>query len=106
VELRQMRPIIRTAAQEADTADGPSDLDAAIEDLIDTPERTIQEAYENTVEMVVEAGKFARQCDILLARLDRLLRKADSEEDRQTVIAAVRALRGALEARLPEASEQ
>ena len=102
VELRRVRPIITVAASEAGSPEGTSDLDDFILDLIQTKERTIQEAYENTVEMIVEAKKFAQRCRLLIVSLDRLMKKAQSEDDRELVISAVRGLVDALNIRFVE----
>jgi ParB/RepB/Spo0J family partition protein len=99
VELRDVRPIIAVAAQEAGAPEEPSDLDPAIEELIEDRNRTIRETYERTVEMVVEAEKFARQCELLVEKFDRLMRKAQDKADRDLVMAAVRRLGQQLQAR-------
>jgi ParB/RepB/Spo0J family partition protein len=100
VELRNMRPIIRTAAAEALDTASTSDLDHVIEELITDPLKTIQEAYEETVEMVVEAERFIRQSQLVVLRLDRVLAKAGNETEREPVFVAVRQLVDQLEARL------
>jgi vacuolar-type H+-ATPase subunit H len=100
VDLRLMRPIINIAMEEAQGPEGTSDLDAVIESLIKDREQTIQEAYENTVEMVVEADKFARQCQQLVARYDRLIAKAQTDEDIEMVEQAIKALQNERRLRL------
>jgi ParB family chromosome partitioning protein len=105
VELRRISSIIRIAAQEAGSPEADSDLDEAIAELINVPERTIQETYENTVEMVVEAEKFARQCDLLIKRFDRLAARAETNEDRELVISSARDLLTGLAERIDVASE-
>lgn len=100
VDLRKVRPIINVAMQEAGGPEGTSDLDDVITQLVEDPATTVEEAYENTVEMVVEAGKFARQCRSLVARYDRLLAKVHSEDDRAMIVSAVERLIGDLNARL------
>ena len=100
VELRNVRPIIALAVKEAGAPEAESEFDVEIERLIEVPERTIQEAYEETVEMVVEADKFARQCGQLLKRFDRLMNKAQSEEDRELVRTSARDLVSDLTTRL------
>lgn len=99
VELRKMGPIISIAAEEAG-ADGQSDLDQAIEELITVPDRTIEETYEQTVEMVVEADRFARQCEMLIRRFDRLVERAADNDERDLVVNALTDLRAAIEERL------
>jgi ParB family transcriptional regulator, chromosome partitioning protein len=100
VELRRVSQIIGVAADEAGGPEGTSDLDIEIEALIREPDRTIQETYERTVEMVIEAGKFARQCDLLVQRFDRLMLRADSDEDRALVVQSIQALVHQLDERL------
>jgi len=101
VDLRKMRPIINVAMQEAGGPEAASDLDSVITQLVENPATTIDEAYENTVEMVVEAGKFARQCRSLIARYDRLVAKAHSDDERQMIVDAVQRLVTDLTSRLP-----
>ena len=100
VELRRMKPIIGIAAKEAGGPAGESDLDAAIVSLIEEREQTIQETYEQTVEMVVEADKFSRQCQQLVAKYDRLIVKAESEEEQRIIGEAVVTLIEAFKSRL------
>lgn len=100
VELRDVRPIISAATKQAGGPQGASELDAAIEDLIRTPERTIRETYENTVEMVVEAEKFAKQCRAIVCRFDLLMGRAQADEDREMVARAVQSLVAELSKRM------
>ena len=100
VDLRQVRPIIKVAADEAASPDAKSDLDNAIVELIQKPAQTIQATYENTVEMVVEAEKFGRQCAQLVTRFDRLMRKTKDEDERELVLNSVQNLVSSLQRRL------
>jgi ParB family chromosome partitioning protein len=100
VDLRQVRPIIKVAADEAASPDAKSDLDNAIVELIQKPAQTIQATYENTVEMVVEAEKFGRQCAQLVKRFDRLMRKTKDEDERELVLNSVQNLVSSLQRRL------
>jgi ParB/RepB/Spo0J family partition protein len=100
VELRKLRAIINAAVQDAGGPDESSEFDDAIISLIKNRERTIQEAYEDTVEMVVEADKFSRQCQQLIGRFDLLIRKAQSEEDREIIFEALSSLRSEIDERL------
>ena len=54
VALRKISPIINYAAQDAEDGN-ESVLDETIRDLVNTPERSIDEAYEDTVQIMVEA---------------------------------------------------
>lgn len=100
IELRKLRSIIDVAAQEAGGPEGVSDFDSAIVNLIKDRQRTIQEAYEDTVEMIVEADRFSRQCKQLVAKFDRLLSKAQTEEDRELIVNSIRGLREEIDDRL------
>ncbi|HEY4281622.1 MAG TPA: ParB/RepB/Spo0J family partition protein [Chthoniobacterales bacterium] len=100
VDLRQVRPIIKVASEEASSPEAKSDLDGAIVELIERPKQTIQATYENTVEMVVEAEKFGRQCAQLVKRFDRLMRKTKDAGDKKLVINSVESLVSSLRKRL------
>jgi ParB family transcriptional regulator, chromosome partitioning protein len=100
VDLRQVRPIIKVASEEASSPEAKSDLDSAIVGLIEKPKQTIQSTYENTVEMVVEAEKFGRQCAQLVKRFDRLMRKTKDEDEKKLVLNGVENLVSALRKRL------
>jgi ParB/RepB/Spo0J family partition protein len=106
VELRQIRQIIKVAQDEAGDANAKSDLDSAIVELIEKPEQTIQETYENTVEMVVEAEKFGRQCDQLVERFDRLIKKTNDNKDRNDVLRSIQRLHVELQKRLNHFSKE
>ena len=59
VSLRKMSPIIRFAAQDARThEDDTSTIDASIRALIEQPDATIDDAYEDTVQMMVEVDSW------------------------------------------------
>ena len=85
VSLRDVRPIIKLAAAEAEEVDADSILDEAIRDLIKNPNATIQDAYEDTVMVIVEADKLQRRSDNMLKAFRRLLENARSDEERSHV---------------------
>ncbi|MYC66867.1 MAG: ParB/RepB/Spo0J family partition protein [Acidobacteriia bacterium] len=85
VSLRNVRPIINLAAEDAGEVDADSVLDVAIRDLIKNPDATIQDAYEDTVMVIVEADKLQRRSDNMLKAFERLLDKARSDEERTHV---------------------
>jgi len=85
VSLRDVRPIIRLAAEEAEDVTGESVLDDAIRELINNPDATIQDAYEDTVMVIVEADKLQRRSDNMLKAFSRLFEKAHSDEERAHV---------------------
>jgi ParB family chromosome partitioning protein len=106
VELRQIRQIIKVAQEEAGNANAKSDLDAAIIQLIQKPEQTIQQTYEDTVEMVVEAEKFARQCSQLVERFDRLMKKTSDKAERRAVVKSIQKLDVQLQKRVAQFSKE
>ena len=85
VSLRNVRPIIRLAAEEAGEDSAESALDDAIRNLITNPKATIQDAYEDTVMVIVEADKLQRRSDNMLKAFARLFDKAHSDEERTHV---------------------
>jgi oligoendopeptidase F len=100
-----MVQIIKVAAHEARSPEDPSDLDKEIEKLVKNRTRTIQETYEETVEMVVEADKLGKQCNQLLAKLDRLIQKATSREERAELLKAAKDLHSKLSSRIATLSK-
>lgn len=86
VSLRKVAPIIRFAAQDAhDSGEDTSVLDASIRELIETPGATIEEAYEDTVQLMVEVDKLERRTASMLAVFRRLLAQSEGTDDQQTV---------------------
>ena len=86
VSLRKVAPIIRFAAQDAQASgQDVSVLDASIRDLIETPSATIEEAYEDTVQLMVEVDKLERRTASMLAVFRRLLAQSEGTDDQQTV---------------------
>lgn len=82
VGLRKVRTIINYAKEDADTNDdGSSVLDGNIRDLITNPDLTIDEVYEDTIQVMVEADKLERRTRSMLASFERLLQKARTKED-------------------------
>jgi len=86
VSLRKMAPIIRFAAQDAE-ANGTeeSKLDDSIRDLIEQPDATIDEAYEDTVQMMVEVDKLGRRTSSMVAVFARLLTSTAGTPDNAEV---------------------
>lgn len=80
VGLRKLRPIINFAQADAGE-EGSSILDKNIRDLVKNPELSIDEVYEDTVQIMVEADKLERRTRAMLASFERLLHKARTEEE-------------------------
>lgn len=70
----------------------PSVLDEAIRRLILDDATTIDEAYQDTVEVVVESDKLERRTDNVFKSFERLLDRVRTSEDREHVIAVGRSL--------------
>ena len=86
VGLRKVRPIINFAAQDAETRDdGGSVLDSRIRDLVNNPERSIDDAYEDTVQIMVEADKLKARTKTMVTSFERLLAKARTDDDRDYI---------------------
>jgi ParB family transcriptional regulator, chromosome partitioning protein len=86
VGLRKVRPIINFAAEDAGSADAASILDENIRDLVRTPDLNIDDVYEDTVQIMVEADKLERRTRSMISSFDRLLQKARTDDDRQYVL--------------------
>lgn len=86
VSLRKMSPIIRFAAQDAaERGDDASSIDTSIRDLIDRPDATIDDAFEDTVQMMVEVDKLGRRTSNMVAVFSRLLTQTRGTPDEVTV---------------------
>jgi ParB family transcriptional regulator, chromosome partitioning protein len=86
VSLRKVNSIISIAAREVEEPSQPSVLDEAIRRLIRDEAVTIEEAYQDTVEVVVESDKLERRTDNVLKSFERLLDRVRTPEERQHVI--------------------
>lgn len=85
VGLRNVRPIINYAADDAEENKGESFLDETIRSLVRNPEMSIDEAYEDTVQIMVEADKLQRRTEAMVKSFERLLAKARSDDERKRI---------------------
>jgi predicted transcriptional regulator len=85
VSLRDVRPIINYAAHDAGDPEDSSPLDETLRELIKNPDFGVQEAYEDTVMVVVEADKLERRAQTLAKSFRRLMEKAKDEAERTHV---------------------
>lgn len=85
VSLRRVSPIIKFAAQDAAVNDGVSTIDDSIRDLIERPDATIDDAYEDTVQMMVEVNKLGRRTSSMVAVFARLLTQTAGSPDHDEV---------------------
>ena len=106
VSLRKVAPIIKFAEQEA-TSDQVSrvDVDQTLRDLIQRSDATIEDAYEDTVQMLVEVDKLGRRTASMTAAFRRLLDQAESQEDTQAIVALGQEFIAGLNAVLSEAAD-
>jgi ParB/RepB/Spo0J family partition protein len=87
VSLRKVRPIIKFASAEASgSPSGESILDGTIRDLIEDEDFTIDSAYEDTVQIMVEIDKLSRNAENFLKAINRLLHETRTDEERSRVI--------------------
>ena len=86
VSLRKVAPIIKFAAQDAESSpDGTTSIDQSIKNLIDQPDATIDDVYEDTVQMMVEVGKLGRRAASMIAAFARLLSQTSGTADNNEV---------------------
>lgn len=86
VSLRKVRPIIGFAKADADaTGEEESRLDQILRSLVTDTNFTIEEAYEDTVQITVETDKLSRRAETMVANFQRLLRKASSQDERDYI---------------------
>jgi len=83
ISLRKVAAIIRIAEREVDDPTEPSVLDDTLRELVRNDEYTIDDAYQDTVEVVVEADKLERRTDNLVKSFERLLARARTNEDEE-----------------------
>lgn len=96
VSLRKVRPIVNFSADDLE-AEGSSDLDATLHDLIENPGTTVEDAYEDTVMVMVEADKLQRRSAAVVRGFSRLLDNATTDEERDHVVGIARELIRSLE---------
>jgi ParB family transcriptional regulator, chromosome partitioning protein len=97
VSLRNVRPIIGYAAQDA-SASGQDEsvLDSTIRSLVKDPEVTIEVAYEDSVQIMVEADKLERRTQNMLISFRRLLSQARNPTEENRLMEIGRTFVGAL----------
>jgi ParB family transcriptional regulator, chromosome partitioning protein len=85
VSLRDVRPIISYAADDAGEPEDSSPLDQTLRELVKNPDFGVQEAYEDTVMVVVEADKLERRAVTMAKSFQRLMDKAKDDSERAHV---------------------
>lgn len=82
VSLRLITRIINYAARDVEDVADPSPLDETLRALITQPSTSIQEAYEDTVQVVFETEQLERRADNVVKSFERLMSKARSDDER------------------------
>lgn len=101
VSLRKVQPIVNIAAKLAgDDLNAPSPLDDTIRDLVRNVATTIDEAYEDSVEVAVESERLMRKSDRLVRSYSLLWDKATSPEEKAALQVIARKLIDELKAAL------
>jgi hypothetical protein len=85
ISLRKVSTIIRLAEEEAGDLAAPSRLDDTLRQLVTVGELTIENAYQDTVEIVVESDRLERRADNIVASFERLMEKARNEEEKARI---------------------
>ena len=87
VSLRNVSPIIKYAAKDAENSDNDTSfLDETIRSLIDDEEVSIADAYEDTVQIMVEVDKLARRTENMSKSFRRLIQKVRSSDEKAQVV--------------------
>jgi ParB family chromosome partitioning protein len=83
ISLRKVAAIIRIAEREVEDPTEPSVLDDTLRQLVHNEEYTIDDAYQDTVEVIVEADKLERRTDNMVKSFERLFARARTKEDEE-----------------------
>jgi ParB family transcriptional regulator, chromosome partitioning protein len=105
IDLRKVKPIISRAVLDAGSADNPSELDDYLRRLFDDGETTVDEIYDASVAVAIEADELRHQVELLPKQFERLLQAAEGE-DREAVLQTLRGTRDALSALVDQYSHQ
>jgi ParB/RepB/Spo0J family partition protein len=107
VSLRNVASIVRFSAQaESEDESTSSKLDDAIRDLVEDDNTTIDEVYEDTVQIMVEVDKLERRTVSMVAAFSRLLSTSATETDRAHIRAIGKRLVQQLELLIAEGATQ
>src|SRR5207253_4938713 len=75
VSLRDLRTMIRIAAEEAETDEEAEQIKSAIENVISDPAATIEEAYDDTVGTRVAAETYGRSVERFQRSTEHVVRQ-------------------------------
>jgi ParB/RepB/Spo0J family partition protein len=80
VSLRKVREIVMAAARDAGDEQEPSVLDATIRQLVEDKAFSVEEAYEESVEVLVELDRLQRKCENMVKAFERLVERTKGSE--------------------------
>ncbi len=98
VALRKVRPIVAAAREDAGEDDADSALDDTLRSLVEDPSYSIQDAFEESVESMIEIGRLAKKCANMVKSFERLLAQGTSAEQRKVKSIGERLIRNLSEA--------
>ncbi len=98
IDLRKVKPIINRAAVDAGAPAAESQLDPFLTRLFTDTTATVEEVYDESVAFAVESDKIGQRARQLPEQLSKLLERAQSDEEKELLLAMVRATRDALTA--------
>lgn len=105
IDLRKVKPIISRAVLDAGSADNPSELDDYLRRLFDDGETTVDEIYDASVAVAIEADELRHHVELLPKQFERLLQAAEGA-DREAVLQTLTITRDALSALVDQYSHQ
>jgi ParB/RepB/Spo0J family partition protein len=86
VSLRKVSPIVKFAAADAAAAgDDTSVLDDSLRTLITDPQASVDDAYDETVSLMVEVDKLEKRTNTMVSVFTRLLKQTAGTSDQDTV---------------------
>lgn len=85
VAFRNVRQIITLAAKEADHPEEETVLDETLRHLVRDANATIEDAYTDAIQMMVDMERLGRTTNSLVKGFERLFSRAKSEADRKHI---------------------
>lgn len=86
VSLRKVSPIVKFAAEDAATTDDDTSvLDDSLRNLITDPQASVDDAYDETVSLMVEVDKLEKRTNTMVSVFTRLLKQTAGTTDQDTV---------------------
>lgn len=104
VTLRRVASIIDYAERDAgESGNHSSVLDDTLKALVEDEDLTVEQAYQDTIQMMVETETLARNARNLVSGVRRLLNRVQSDDERAAVVEIARDLHHQLDQIIPAA---